>query len=125
MNDKRMCWSSDEENFRYDTLSELLDSNDELVAGSVVYVGEAVVPRLSQLCDADDVMEIMRDRADEIAGEYADGYPDVTSEAERELNDLLQSWMAKHCQPHFYTVKDIKPYVLTEEDVPKIEDETV
>jgi hypothetical protein len=125
MSDKGKCWSTDNETFNYESLDDLLASNDELVAGDTIYVGEPIGPSTTQLCDAEDVLDVMRDRAYDLAGEHADGYPDVTEEAEDELNALLEAWMNKHCLPHFYTVRDVRPYILTEEDVPKMIGESV
>jgi hypothetical protein len=42
---------------------------------------------------------------------------DVSAEAKQELNDLLKSWMEKHVTVNFYTVHDVREYVLTEEDL--------
>lgn len=113
------CWSVDEENFRYDSLQDLLDSNDELQAGDVVYVGNAKHPKPEQLCDADDIIEMMKDRAWDIVGEYAEDYPEVSDEAHKELDDFIKSWIMKHCPPDFYTVTDVREYILTKEDLGK------
>lgn len=117
MDAKKECWSADEENFRYDSLAELLDNHENLLAGNTVYVGEAHVPAYKQFCDADDVIQMMGERAYDIAGEYAEDFPDVTEEATAELNALLLAWMETHCPVNFWTVKNVKPYVITEADV--------
>lgn len=113
---KRECWSVNEEDFQYEHLGDLLAENDELQVGNTVYVGEAVKPELSHFCDADDVITMMGERAYDIGGEWAEDFPDCTKEAEKELDALLLAWMEKHCTVNFWTVKNIKPYVLTESD---------
>jgi hypothetical protein len=69
------------------------------------------------LIDSDDVIVQMGDRADDIAGEYADGYPDVSAEDKAELDTLLAAWIAKSCPPTFYEVKNVRAYVITEQDI--------
>jgi hypothetical protein len=111
------CWSVNEEGFSHDSLAELLDNHPKLVAGSRVFVGEAAHPALNRLIDSDDVIDQMGDRADDIAGEYADGYPDVSAEDKAELDTLLAAWIAKSCPPTFYEVKNVRAYVITEQDI--------
>lgn len=112
------CWSVDEENYNYDSLAELLASHGHLVAGDKVYVGTAVPPVVSQLCDADDVLETIADRASDFAGEYGADCAEVDKEAKAELNALLAAWIEKHCNLNFWQVSDVRPHVLTEEDRP-------
>jgi len=106
------CWSVDKEDFNSITLGDLLDDNDELRAGDTVYVGDATIPKTSHLCDAGDVIDTMRDRASDIGGEYAEDYPNVSNEAEAELNKFLSEWIGKHAHPTFYTVSNVRPYIL-------------
>jgi hypothetical protein len=110
------CWSADNEEFNCSTLGDLFDSNPEIKVGDTVYVGEARKPRTSELCDAADIIEMMGERASDIAGEYADDYPDVTSEAEEELNAFLTAWIEKHASPGFYTVSNVRQYILSADD---------
>ncbi|SEN72963.1 hypothetical protein SAMN05216404_106211 [Nitrosospira multiformis] len=119
MKESQECWSTDEENFRYDCLDDLLDSNDDLEVGGVVYVGNAKHPKPEQLCDADDIIDRISDNAWDIGGEYAEDYPNVTREAHQELDDFIKSWIMKHCPPNFYQVFDVREHVLTEEDLKK------
>lgn len=116
-NSKEAAWSHNNEDFNHDSLGDLLDNHgDDLKPGDTVYVGDAERPTMGELCSADDVIETMADRANDIAGEYAEDFPDVTKEAKDELNALLVAWMEKHCNVNFYTVTNVKPYVLTAAD---------
>lgn len=110
------CWSVDEEDFNSITLGDLLDNHEDLKVGDIVYVGDATTPIYSHICDAGDVIDTMRDRASDIGGEYAEDYPNVSSEAEEELNKFLSVWIGKHAHPTFYTVSNIRPYVLGADD---------
>ena len=111
------CWSLSDEGFSHDSLGELLDNHPDLVAGARVFVGEAAHPALNRLIDSDDVIDQMGDRADDIAGEYAEGYPDVSAEDKAELDTLLAAWIAKSCPPTFYEVKNVRAYIITEQDI--------
>src|SRR5471030_1432361 len=111
------CWSANEEDFNSGSLGELIDRNDHLEVGATVYVADAEPIALSRLVDAEDVLDTMRDRASDIVGEHADDYPDVDKGAEAELSELLAGWIAKHCPPRFYEVSNVRPYVLTADDI--------
>lgn len=111
------CWAVNEEEFKYSSLGELIDSNDDLEVGFIVWRGEARVPAAARLIDSDDVLETMGDRASDIAGEFADGYPDATTEARAELDSMLSKWIGKWCPPAFYEVENVKPYTLTADDL--------
>jgi hypothetical protein len=113
------AWSTNNEDFNYSSLEDLIDSNSgELAVGQTVYVGDGRKPKLSEFCDADDVIELMQNRGYDIGGEYADSFmDDVAPEAKQELNDLLTSWMENHVTINFYTVHDVREYVLTEKDL--------
>lgn len=112
------CWSRDNEDFTYDTLGDLLDSHaDELAPGMTVYVGTAVRPSTSELYDASDAIDMIADRAGDIGGDYADGFPDVNKAAVAELDALLKGWIEKHCMPTpFYRVSNVREHVLTQDD---------
>lgn len=116
-NEPREAWSDDGELFKCDSLGELLDMMDDPQPGAVVYVGDAVEVSPGRLVHADDVIDIMADRAFEIAGDAADEYPAVSDEARAGLNSLLAAWIKEHCPPTFYTVERVKPYTLTEDDL--------
>lgn len=113
------AWSTNNEDFNYSSLEDLIDSNSgELAVGQTVYVGDGRKPKLSEFCDANDVIEMMQNRACDIGGEYAESFmDDVSGEAVQELDDLLKSWMEKHVTVNFYTVHNVREYVLTEDDL--------
>lgn len=112
------CWSRDEENFSYQSLDDLLSTHDDLKPGDRVWLADAVRPDPNRLIDADDVTTTMGERAYDIAGEHAEDYPDVSTEAEGELNALLAAWINKNCAPTFWGVENVRPYVLSADDFP-------
>ena len=132
-------WSLNGENgsWDYDSLSELLknnyghDSDGDghpasfrlgLYEGGTVYRGiECKDDPATFLPDQDDLLEHMSERAcDSDAGEWADNYPVPDAEAKAELERAMQplkAWARKHCQPEFFTIKDITPHIVSAEDV--------
>lgn len=117
-----IVWSDNDEDFEYESLEDLLASNDELKAGDTVYMGEAIPPKADDLVRTYDVIDAMSDRAYDMVGEHADGFPDVSDEAVAELKNFLVGWVNKHCQIYFWEVKNSKPYVITAEDMAEVID---
>lgn len=115
-NTAQECWSANNEDFNYEELSDLLDSNDDLKPGDTVYRAEAHPPKLKSLVDADWVIEQIGEMAYEIGGEYADDYPDVSKEQAAKLQALLEQWLSECPAPTFWQVRGSEPYVLTEGD---------
>ena len=111
-----IVWSTNEEDFREGSLGELLDHFDDLEPGSTVYFGNAVYPTTNQLCDADDIIEMIGERAYDFGGEYAEDFPNVSQEATDELQSFIAGWISKHCVPTFYQVEKIQQRVLTADD---------
>lgn len=116
MSETQKCWSADNETFNYTELGDLLDSNDELEPGRIVYVGDAEPAKITHLCDSDDVLNTIADRAYDVAGEYAEDCADVSAEAKAELDAFLSSWIERHCNLNFWRVRNVKEYMLTEGD---------
>lgn len=114
--EKEQCWSTDQETFNHTNLDDFLKTYDELKPGNVVYVGDVERATMKQLCDADDVLDTIADRACDIAGEHAEDCADVSAEAKSELNAFLDGWISKHCNLNFWAVKNVKEYVLTKKD---------
>lgn len=91
------------------------DMSSELMPGSIVIVGE--VEEATFGIDVEWVLEDIGNQAYSEFGECAEDYlTDVTSEhqsiLEDELNAVFYKWAEKYnYSPHFYTVKNEKPYV--------------
>ncbi|MEN2430893.1 hypothetical protein [Comamonas sp. F1-6] len=120
MSTTKECWSTDGEEFTFNSLGDLLDSRgDEMRPGYKVWRGTAMLPSMESLTDADRVIEDIGERAHDFGGEYAEGYPEVTPEHKAKLQVLLEQWLAECPSPRFYQVTDAKPYVLTADDFTK------
>jgi hypothetical protein len=110
------CWSIDQERYEAGSLSDFISSHEDLEPGRVIWRGTTERPNNTHLCDANDVIDTLADRAGDFAGEYAEDYPHVSAEARAELDQLLSDWIDKHAEPHFFIVNDTQPYTLTEAD---------
>lgn len=113
----KKCWSIDGERFDYDTVNELINSNDELSIGDTVFVGDTVIQDPTEWLDVGDILEQMQERAMDDCGESAEDYPNISEAARQELQEFLGTWARKYCVPSFYAVENVSEYVLTAEDI--------
>lgn len=105
--EKRYVYALDGENFIFESEEEVVEEAQE--EGYSTYSKGVVKPILPHhLIDANDVIEMIGERAWDIAGEWADDFPDVTKEAKGELEQFLHQWVEKHCTPSFYLVEEVE-----------------
>ncbi len=120
-----IIWSKDEDIWDYapedksEVLQEIYDSCEELEVGGVIYYGEKVRPS-KIFITADEVIEMIGNNACDDGGEWAEDYPAVTAEQKKELEDFLIKWQEQF-EPNWFNIKNIKEYVVTEEDLKEIE----
>ena len=114
------CFSLNGEDYSHGTYSSTkaaLEAAQKAAAddgGSVqlLYIAKAETQsNHSFFPDGSDIIEHMADQADSVGGDWANDYPDVSSEAEqeltKELHELLEKWCKKHdVSPSFYLVSD-------------------
>lgn len=93
----------------YYSKEDILDFIDSENSKQIVYYGECIYKKHEDFIDADDIIEMAKDRAYEDS-EYAEGYlDDITKEKEQELNKLIINWLNDNAiQPTFFTVANIK-----------------
>lgn len=94
-------WSANDEMFNCDNLNELLNENDNLAAGDIVWKGEKFPVKIAAYVDAGDIIEMLGERAYDDVGEVAEDWPDVSAEARQELDAILGAWVSKHCAATF------------------------
>lgn len=112
-----IVWSRNGNDFDYESLDDLINNEgDDLAVGDVVSFGTAMTPG-TNFVYADDVIEMIGDRAYDIAGEHADDFPSVTDEAKNELASFLAAWQEKHCAPTFWVVGNAEDYTITAEEI--------
>lgn len=114
MNNENIVWSTDGETFNFDTLYEAIDDQE---VGDTIYYGEKVEVKPQHLMTANYIIETIGDNAYDIVGEFADGFPDISPMAHLELDMFLKEWMDKYCKPTFYSVKNVKEHIVTQEDI--------
>lgn len=112
--------------WNHDSLAELIRENTEHDGTCAIRAGTIVWRGLKKFDDpedfvpgADDIINTMANNAaGSDGGEFADDYPNVTEEAQAELNEYLIAWARKHAPATgFYGVVDIEQYTVTAEDL--------
>ena len=123
----KKCYSTNDEDFRYDDLGELfddLDADGELVVGRVYYEADC-----KEIAPADftgkwrleSILEQFDEDLYEEIGESADNdFTGVADEAVVELAALLTGWIEKHVNVGRYwkIVGKSRPMQVTEDDLP-------
>lgn len=113
---KEQSWSLSGEEYAWDSLAELINEED-VKAGDVVWRGTPRRPDPAEYIEAHDVIDCIAERGFEDAGEFAEGYPNVSDEAREQLQTMLESWAREHARPDFFLIEDGKKYTVTAEDV--------
>lgn len=112
--------------WNHDSLADLIRENTEHDGTCAIQVGTIVWRGLKKFDDpedfvpgADDIINTMANNAaGSDGGEFADDYPNVTEEAQAELDAFLIAWARKHAPvTGFYGVVDIEQYTVTAEDL--------
>lgn len=128
-----IVWSFNGEDYTYDTKQEMIESayfydhvNSKWVGpqvGDKVYSGKIVMAQVRQLVDADDIIEMLNERAYDNFGEYAESWPDLSmndikdKKAVELLNKYLKNWVKKYCPVNFYNIVEVEEHILSEEDI--------
>lgn len=120
-----IVWSTNKEDFTSDTKEEAIENKYVYVdgvytnakAGDKLYYGTVQAIQSKHLVDADDVIDMLAERAYDLVGEYADNYPQASTKEVKLLDNYLKKWVEKYCKPSFYNIVDIQEYIITEEDI--------
>lgn len=117
------CYSLNNEDYSsgtFDSIQSALSAgqkaaNESIADGEIVNVIYVAKAKQQHNCsffpDGSDIIEHMALQADDVGGDWANDYPDVSEEAEQELTTelhaLLEKWCEKHgVSPSFYMVSD-------------------
>jgi hypothetical protein len=113
----KIYWSTDEENFNYESLEEAINDLYKPEVGHIVYSGEQkdFTPKLHW--SIEHLLEHLGEQGYDEVGEHVGDWPDASKEAVKQLENYLKRWIKRHCPPKFYGVKNVKKYVITEEDL--------
>lgn len=103
MEDKIFYSLCDERYYSADCVLDMLEDEPEV---EEVYYGTGIFKTHKDFIDADDVIEMAKNRAYE-ESEYAEGYlDDITKEKEQELNNLILNWLNENAkQPTFFEIQ--------------------
>lgn len=106
-------WNNGLFNSRKKAISDALENaeDSDCTPSDHVFIGKCKsYPNSYFFPDADYIIEQMACAADDVGGDYASDYPDVTDEAVSELttklHELLESWCKEHkVEPTFYSIE--------------------
>lgn len=104
------CYSSNDEEFNFDELGDLIDHMDDPQVGDVYYEADAVrctsVDGINSHT-VDSILENMDERMyDEIGECYDNECSDVSDEAKQELRSMIEAWAQKHINlSRFWRIK--------------------
>lgn len=117
------CYSTDEEcfNLDFDSVLDIIVNNleeGESAVGKVYWRGIASRPLPSNFApDADDIFQIMSERAHDNCGEWAEDFPDCSREKQKELESLINKWCDENLDVTFYNISNVEEMKITEEDL--------
>lgn len=96
----------------HDTVEAAIAEGHREYDGAEFWLYECRRPNVLEFVpDATDVTDVMRERAEELLGEAAEEFPDVSEEAEAELKALLDAWAMKHVQMRWWTSEGCAPEI--------------
>jgi hypothetical protein len=112
-----VLYSTDGEIFQYDSVEELMltEDLDDYEVGSVIYEGE-LYELSSNWINAENVIDLIDEQWYEECGEENDPF-EPSKEAIEELEAFLQQWQEKYAVPPFKGIKNVLPYHITQEDI--------
>ena len=119
------CWSVNGEDF-FDDWDQLIDElydyeSDELPIGTEYFEGDKVDVKISDYVNVyviDSMLEQFDAWVYEDIGEIADcDFYNVSKEAKKELQELIQTWAEKHVKLPYWKVQNVVKKVVTKEDL--------
>jgi hypothetical protein len=85
--------------------------------GKHYFEGDVVTIPTRRLVDIAGIVSQLNETAWEESGEYADEWPDLSREEEKELEDLIVGYLEKKHAPEFYKVVNIVKKTITADDL--------
>ena len=102
MSEIEQCYSTNDEDFNFQSAEEVFDDlygEGCLTVGQVYFEADCVQVAPSDIISASSVIEEISNSLWDEVGEVAEDYPAVTKEAELELQKLLEDWLVKYDNP--------------------------
>lgn len=104
----KKVYSTDDEDYRYDNVGDLLDAlaeNGDLVEGSTYYEIDVEEVDLADYFNVDSILENAEEMLIDDIGEYAEGAFRATQSARTELFNFMQFWADKHLTKSYWKCK--------------------
>ena len=115
-NEKRTVYSLDDEFYNYEDEWEVVEAAKDNEQ-TIYYQGEVKPVLPKHLIDANDIIEMLAERAYDVAGEIAEDYAtDVSNKAGKELDAFLYKWIEKYAPIYFYQVENVQCIVIEGEE---------
>lgn len=114
------CYSANEEEFRYDSLGDLIDEmsgDPEGIVGRTYYRGIATKHAASYYFNVERLLEDMAESAYDVAGEFSEDFTDLSDEKQEELRKLVSAWVDANMPVTFWSVSKTETLVVTQEDI--------
>jgi hypothetical protein len=109
------CWSANGEEYHLYDDGDFLDY--DLEAGDTIYEATKVDYVSTDFIDAEFIVDRISDSAYEEAGEFADGWPNLSKDDLVELQKIIGNFIDSRChRPIFWTVENVRERILTEDD---------
>ena len=120
MSDVKYAWSKSGDIFYgshdsiEDAIHEAIDE-EALEIGDSLSVGESVAYTAHDFVNADNIVENISELAYDYAPDDFNWLNDFPKDKIKELGKLIGDFIQKECPPRFFTVNNVKEYVVTEE----------
>lgn len=112
---KNTRWSNNGEEFEFYELHDMLFI-EEFYVGQQVYYGELVESKPSDFFYVSRLLESIEAEANDFS-EYAEELTSISEAKIDELDSLISQWLDANMKCGFGEVKNIKRYIITQEDI--------
>jgi hypothetical protein len=117
------AYSTDEENYNFESAEEALESMDDPQPGDMIYEGDVVQrPASHYWSGLARFLEDMGEQAWDEGGEHAEDWPGcgITDEGEAALEAGIKALLDQHIKVHFYTVTNVRRIEVTAEMIAEL-----
>jgi hypothetical protein len=111
-------WGSGDYECALEQLVEAIDIDEIELGTTSIQRGIRRAYNPSEFIDADSIIDTMKERAYEVAGEHSEDFlSEVTKEQIKEFDKVLGEWLDHRFNCRFYTVEKVDDYFLNEDEI--------
>jgi hypothetical protein len=112
-------WNRDWDDFIEELMLEHQTENERDLIGVMYFEGDAIDCTVHQFVhrNIDRFLDILGEDAYEIGGEFAEGWPDISSSEEIELENLIVKFLECKSPCNFYIIDNVVKKVITIDDI--------